>query len=56
MNNNNYGTFALIVFRNSINSTGNPLFMKTEISFDGPAFGLQISVGPRKRCDVLKVP
>ena len=56
------GTFPIVIllhkklFRNVINSNGNPLFSETENVLDGLAFGLQTLAGPRKRCDVFKVP
>ena len=55
------GTFPIVmlcikVFRNIINSNGNPLFNETENVLDGLAFGLETYTGPRERCDVFKVP
>lgn len=56
MNNHSHDTFAFVVFMNNIDSIGNPLFTKTEISLDGQAFGLQISVAAARDMMCLNFP
>ena len=56
MNNHSHDTFAFVVFMNDIDSNGNPLFTKTEISLDGQTFGLQISVAAARDMMCLNFP